>query len=50
MALGRKGLTFGAIKVLTVCCFTNCAVCVLRCKHAGATQKEPYKSSMLVLT
>ncbi|CAI9611611.1 unnamed protein product, partial [Staurois parvus] len=23
MALGRKGLTWGAVKGLTVCCFTN---------------------------
>ncbi|CAI9548306.1 unnamed protein product [Staurois parvus] len=27
MALGRKGLTCGAIKGLTVCCFTVCCVC-----------------------
>ncbi|CAI9580072.1 unnamed protein product [Staurois parvus] len=27
MALGRKGLTSGAIKGLTVCCFTMCCVC-----------------------
>ncbi|CAI9589421.1 unnamed protein product, partial [Staurois parvus] len=36
MALGRKGLTSGAIKWLTVCCFTKCAVCVLLGKHAAA--------------
>ncbi|CAI9590924.1 unnamed protein product [Staurois parvus] len=29
MTLGRKGLTSGAIKGLTVCCFTVCCVCVL---------------------
>ncbi|CAI9540228.1 unnamed protein product [Staurois parvus] len=27
MALGKKGLTCGAIKGLTVCCFTVCCVC-----------------------
>ncbi|CAI9563547.1 unnamed protein product, partial [Staurois parvus] len=32
MALGRKGLTCGAIKGLIVCCFTVCCVlCVLHC-------------------
>ncbi|CAI9605985.1 unnamed protein product, partial [Staurois parvus] len=30
MALGRKGLTSGAIKGLTLC-----AVCVLHCKHTA---------------
>ncbi|CAI9565780.1 unnamed protein product, partial [Staurois parvus] len=36
MALGRKGLTSGVIKGLTVCCvcFNACVVCVLLCKHA----------------
>ncbi|CAI9584306.1 unnamed protein product, partial [Staurois parvus] len=33
MALGRKGLTCGAIKGLTVCCFAYWAVFVLHCKH-----------------
>ncbi|CAI9532066.1 unnamed protein product, partial [Staurois parvus] len=33
MTLGRKGLTSGVIKGLTVCCFTACAVCVLLGKH-----------------
>ncbi|CAI9591466.1 unnamed protein product [Staurois parvus] len=33
MALGRKGLTSGAIKGLTVCCFTVCCVCALLCQH-----------------
>ncbi|CAI9611679.1 unnamed protein product, partial [Staurois parvus] len=38
MALGRKGLTCGLIKGLTVCCV--CAlhwggVCVLHCKHTA---------------
>ncbi|CAI9551347.1 unnamed protein product, partial [Staurois parvus] len=33
MALGRKGLTCGVIKGLTVCCFTMWAVCTLHCKH-----------------
>ncbi|CAI9575831.1 unnamed protein product, partial [Staurois parvus] len=35
MALGRKGLTFGAIKGLTVCCvcFTKCTV--FHCKHTA---------------
>ncbi|CAI9573012.1 unnamed protein product [Staurois parvus] len=28
MALGRKGLTSGAIKGLTVCCFTHSRICV----------------------
>ncbi|CAI9534626.1 unnamed protein product, partial [Staurois parvus] len=31
MALGQKGLTGGAIKGLTVCCFTMWAV--FHCKH-----------------
>ncbi|CAI9579453.1 unnamed protein product [Staurois parvus] len=35
MALGRKGLTSGAIKGLTVCCFTLCPVCLLHCKHTA---------------
>ncbi|CAI9566252.1 unnamed protein product [Staurois parvus] len=35
MTLGRKGLTSEAIKGLTVCCFTMCAVCVLLGKHAA---------------
>ncbi|CAI9594157.1 unnamed protein product [Staurois parvus] len=26
MALGRKGLTCGVMKLLTVCCFTPCCV------------------------
>ncbi|CAI9544050.1 unnamed protein product [Staurois parvus] len=33
MALGRKGLTSGAIKGLTVCRFTS--DCVLHCKHTA---------------
>ncbi|CAI9553978.1 unnamed protein product, partial [Staurois parvus] len=33
MTLGRKGLTSGAIKGLTVCYFTVCCVCALHCKH-----------------
>ncbi|CAI9580425.1 unnamed protein product [Staurois parvus] len=28
MALGRKGLTCGVSKGLTVCCFTVCCVCL----------------------
>ncbi|CAI9598567.1 unnamed protein product [Staurois parvus] len=35
MTLGRKGLKSGVIKGLIVCCFTNCDVCVLLCKHAS---------------
>ncbi|CAI9590831.1 unnamed protein product [Staurois parvus] len=35
MALGRNGLTSGAIKGLTVCCFTMLSVCALLCKHAA---------------
>ncbi|CAI9540345.1 unnamed protein product [Staurois parvus] len=37
MALGRNGLTSGAIKGLNVCCvlFHNGAVCVLHCKHTA---------------
>ncbi|CAI9556679.1 unnamed protein product [Staurois parvus] len=35
MALSMNGLTCGAIKGLTVCCFTLCAVCVLHCKHTA---------------
>ncbi|CAI9585207.1 unnamed protein product, partial [Staurois parvus] len=35
MALGMKGLTSGAIKGLTVCCFTMEAVCVLHCNHTA---------------
>ncbi|CAI9602836.1 unnamed protein product, partial [Staurois parvus] len=33
MTLGRKGLTSGVIKGLTVCCSTKCAVCVLLGRH-----------------
>ncbi|CAI9604560.1 unnamed protein product, partial [Staurois parvus] len=33
MTLGRKGLTSGVIKGLTVCCFTVLSVCALLCKH-----------------
>ncbi|CAI9545365.1 unnamed protein product, partial [Staurois parvus] len=33
MTLGRKGLTSGAIKGLTVCCFTVYCVCGLLCQH-----------------
>ncbi|CAI9603164.1 unnamed protein product, partial [Staurois parvus] len=35
MALGRKGLTCGAIEGLTVCCFAYWAVFVLCCKHTA---------------
>ncbi|CAI9612276.1 unnamed protein product [Staurois parvus] len=35
MALGRKGLTCGVIKGLTVCCFIVCCVCALHCKHTA---------------
>ncbi|CAI9606683.1 unnamed protein product, partial [Staurois parvus] len=37
MALGRKGLTSGVIKGLTVCCFTMviCVLCVFHCKHTA---------------
>ncbi|CAI9606417.1 unnamed protein product, partial [Staurois parvus] len=35
MALGRKGLTCGAIKELTVCWLTVCCVCSLHCKHTA---------------
>ncbi|CAI9549383.1 unnamed protein product [Staurois parvus] len=35
MVLGRKGLTCGAIKGLTVCRFTYWAVFVLHCKHTA---------------
>ncbi|CAI9573212.1 unnamed protein product, partial [Staurois parvus] len=35
MTLGTKGLTSGAIKGLTVCCFINCAVCFLPVKYAA---------------
>ncbi|CAI9545934.1 unnamed protein product, partial [Staurois parvus] len=47
MTLGRKGLTSGAIKGLTVCCFTMWPVCVLLCKHAISIVIQ---SSVLVLT
>ncbi|CAI9572145.1 unnamed protein product [Staurois parvus] len=33
MALGRKGLTCGMIKGLTVGCV--CVLCVLHCKHTA---------------
>ncbi|CAI9568860.1 unnamed protein product [Staurois parvus] len=36
MALGRKGLTCGAIKGLTVCCFTRGCVLVLHCKCSAS--------------
>ncbi|CAI9551125.1 unnamed protein product, partial [Staurois parvus] len=47
MALGRKMLTSGMIKGLTVCCFTVCAGNMLLCiaLHSRAIQ-----SSMSVLT
>ncbi|CAI9540346.1 unnamed protein product, partial [Staurois parvus] len=35
MALGKKRLTCGAIKGLTVCCFTMWPVCALHCKHTA---------------
>ncbi|CAI9559629.1 unnamed protein product, partial [Staurois parvus] len=35
MVLGRNGLTSGVIKGLTVCCFTQCFVFVLHCKHTA---------------
>ncbi|CAI9615889.1 unnamed protein product, partial [Staurois parvus] len=35
MALGRKRLTCGAIKGLTVCCFTYGAMFVFHCKHTA---------------
>ncbi|CAI9556916.1 unnamed protein product [Staurois parvus] len=38
MTLGRKALTSGAIKGLTVCCAVfsiMCCVCVLHCKHTN---------------
>ncbi|CAI9533672.1 unnamed protein product [Staurois parvus] len=35
MALGRKGLTSGAIKGITVCCFTVRCVSALHCKHTA---------------
>ncbi|CAI9547846.1 unnamed protein product, partial [Staurois parvus] len=35
MALGRKVLTCGAIKGLTVCCFIRSSVSVLHCKHTA---------------
>ncbi|CAI9572364.1 unnamed protein product, partial [Staurois parvus] len=31
----HKGLTCGAIKGLTVCCFTLFAVCAFNCKHTA---------------
>ncbi|CAI9614549.1 unnamed protein product, partial [Staurois parvus] len=34
MALGREGLISGAIKGLTVCCFTM-RLCVFHCKHSA---------------
>ncbi|CAI9582519.1 unnamed protein product [Staurois parvus] len=35
MALGRKGLTYGVIKGLTVCCFTISYLRMLHCKHTA---------------
>ncbi|CAI9570319.1 unnamed protein product, partial [Staurois parvus] len=35
MALGRKGLTCGVIRGLTVYCFTVCCVCAFHCKHTA---------------
>ncbi|CAI9566008.1 unnamed protein product [Staurois parvus] len=35
MALGRKGLTSGPIKGLTVCCFTVCCVSAFHCKQTA---------------
>ncbi|CAI9597968.1 unnamed protein product, partial [Staurois parvus] len=35
MTLGRKGLTSGAIKGLTVCCVCFTVCCVLLCMHAA---------------
>ncbi|CAI9611720.1 unnamed protein product, partial [Staurois parvus] len=53
MALGRKGLTSGVIKGLTVCCvvFTLCAVCVLLgrqtafyCSAQQSNTKQPVRA------
>ncbi|CAI9607619.1 unnamed protein product, partial [Staurois parvus] len=46
MALGREGLTSGAIKGLTVCCFTMCSVFVIHCKH---TAMQNHANQMAVL-
>ncbi|CAI9541211.1 unnamed protein product [Staurois parvus] len=35
MTLGRKGLTSGANKGLTVCCLTRGCVFVFYCKHTA---------------
>ncbi|CAI9560268.1 unnamed protein product [Staurois parvus] len=43
MALGRKGLTCGVIKGLTVCCFNiSCVSCTLLCMalHSRAIQSS----------
>ncbi|CAI9584210.1 unnamed protein product, partial [Staurois parvus] len=37
MTLGRKGLTSGVIKGLTVCWLTVCCVHALHCKHTALT-------------
>ncbi|CAI9588446.1 unnamed protein product, partial [Staurois parvus] len=42
MALGRKGLTCGAIKGLTVCCFTLC-VCVCHTDLYGSAMQSHTK-------
>ncbi|CAI9550129.1 unnamed protein product, partial [Staurois parvus] len=51
MTLGRRGLTSGVIKGLTVCCFT-CLVCVLispaHC-FVWLCIAEPYKAVCLQL-
>ncbi|CAI9589874.1 unnamed protein product, partial [Staurois parvus] len=41
MALDRKGLTSGAIKGLTVCCFSVCAQAALYCSAVQTNTKQP---------
>ncbi|CAI9532745.1 unnamed protein product [Staurois parvus] len=55
MTLGRKGLTFWAIKGLTICsvCFTMCAVCCFTketCCFVSLCCTEKYKAACLGLS
>ncbi|CAI9611585.1 unnamed protein product, partial [Staurois parvus] len=49
MALGRKGLTCGEIKGLTLFCFTVCCVSAFNCKHT-ALHGSAMQSSVQELT
>ncbi|CAI9546064.1 unnamed protein product [Staurois parvus] len=49
MTLGRKGLTSGAIKGLTVWCFTVLSVCALCCNHATQSHTKQKHAAVYFL-